>query len=438
MKRFFRSWLNCSGSKQASSSIYMNKIPMIEPLEKRQLLAAGPQVASIVCDNRGQSILTFTSTLKSTTVNSASVKVFTAGADLKLATADDVAVTSQLQVSGKLLYITANTQTGQFYRVVVTPAVKGTNGKAVVGNTTKGGNYDAVTTSQYFVARLSTPQGIVNIELANNTPNTNQNFIDYANAGYWDGTFFHRNAASVNATTFAETKSHFVLQGGGFKVNPAGLIDEVPVFTIAGGNPRTVINEPINTNAIWTIAMAKVGTASSRFPDPVNSATNQFFFNLQDNASNLDNQNGGFTAFGTVINDGSRTVVANLDNIYPLAPASTITLDPVGQGPIFDSTNTSAAVLSNDSPVGNGGTPGQGLFDNLPVQNANTLVSSKKLVPLRDLVIIYRVSLQMGVLPTATAGQITVPFAQRAAHSDIVTHVASSHGAATRLSQFAR
>jgi len=32
-----------------------------------------------------------------------------------------------------------------------------------------------------------------------------------------------------------------------------------------------------------------------------NSATNQFFFNAADNSSNLDNQNGGFTVFGDVV-----------------------------------------------------------------------------------------------------------------------------------------
>ncbi|WP_200988936.1 Calx-beta domain-containing protein [Anabaenopsis elenkinii] len=42
-----------------------------------------------------------------------------------------------------------------------------------------------------------------------------------------------------------------------------------------------------------TIAMAKLGN------NP-NSATSQWFFNLEDNSSNLNNQNGGFTVFGQV------------------------------------------------------------------------------------------------------------------------------------------
>ena len=43
--------------------------------------------------------------------------------------------------------------------------------------------------------------------------------------------------------------------------------------------------------------MAKVGG------DP-NSATSQWFINLNDNSNNLDNQNGGFTVFGRILGSG--------------------------------------------------------------------------------------------------------------------------------------
>lgn len=43
--------------------------------------------------------------------------------------------------------------------------------------------------------------------------------------------------------------------------------------------------------------------------DP-NSASSQWFFNVEDNSTSLDPQNGGFTVFGQVIDDGMEIVDA--------------------------------------------------------------------------------------------------------------------------------
>jgi cyclophilin family peptidyl-prolyl cis-trans isomerase len=58
---------------------------------------------------------------------------------------------------------------------------------------------------------------------------------------------------------------------------------------------------PQRSNVRSTIAMAKISG------DP-NSATSEFFYNLEDNSATLDTQNSGFTVFGQVINDTMKTV----------------------------------------------------------------------------------------------------------------------------------
>jgi peptidyl-prolyl cis-trans isomerase A (cyclophilin A) len=101
----------------------------------------------------------------------------------------------------------------------------------------------------------------------------------------------------------------FVLQGGDYdavdRTNttwPPNLESIYSDFTqgldYAPPFPLNIDNEfgvgPLIHNTFGTMAMAK----SSGNPD---SAANAFFFNLADNSSNLDNQNGGFTVFGQIL-----------------------------------------------------------------------------------------------------------------------------------------
>ena len=134
--------------------------------------------------------------------------------------------------------------------------------------------------------RVQTVLGDIDIELFDAVaPLTVQNFLNYVNDGDFDGTFIHRSVPG------------FVLQGGGFGFDSASGAPE----RIATDAP--VVNEFNRSNMRGTVAMAKLGG------DP-DSATSEWFVNLADNSANLDSQNGGFTVFGQVINNGMTVVDA--------------------------------------------------------------------------------------------------------------------------------
>lgn len=120
------------------------------------------------------------------------------------------------------------------------------------------------------------------------TPQTVNNFLDYVNSGAYANNVVHRSVPG------------FVIQMGGFTYNNA-----FPLDSVATGTP--VNNEPELSNLRGTIAMAKLSG------NP-NSATSQFFVNLENNATILDPQNGGFSVFGQVLGDGMEVVdaIANL------------------------------------------------------------------------------------------------------------------------------
>lgn len=139
------------------------------------------------------------------------------------------------------------------------------------------------------MVRVETDRGPIDLQLYDtDAPATVSNFLNYVRRGAFDGTFFHRLVKG------------FVMQGGGFKFNDAVL----PHVSAVPSDPP-VVNEfsASRSNLRGTLAMAKLGGNA-------NSATNQWFVNLANNASNLDGQNGGFTVFGRVTAPGMLTVDA--------------------------------------------------------------------------------------------------------------------------------
>jgi len=137
--------------------------------------------------------------------------------------------------------------------------------------------------------RFETNVGNINVQLLPaDAPKTVANFLQYSNSGAFNGSFIHRSVPG------------FVFQGGGYTWSDSAGPVAIP-------NNAPVVNEFKISNTRGTIAMAKLGT------DP-NSATSQWYFNLVDNSSNLDNQNGGFTVFGRVADAASLAVMDAIAN----------------------------------------------------------------------------------------------------------------------------
>ncbi len=116
----------------------------------------------------------------------------------------------------------------------------------------------------------------------NTTPITTNNFIEYVNDGSFDKTLIHRLV------------SDFVIQGGGYTW-PSLASNQSGGYPLRVKSKGEIINEPINSNLMGTIAMAKVSGQP-------NSATSEWFINLSDNKS-LDTQNEGFSVFGHLLGD---------------------------------------------------------------------------------------------------------------------------------------
>lgn len=195
------------------------------------------------------------------------------------------------------------------------------------------------------IVRFETVLGNIDVRLYDTkTPLTTQNFMNYVEDGDWDDTFFHRSVPG------------FVIQGGGFKFTDAGGVSSVP-------QDPAVMNEFGLTNIRGTIAMAKLGSGP-------NTATNQWFFNLADNAANLDNQNGGFTVFGRVLGTGMTVVdaIAAIPRFNAGSPFDSLPLRNYTGGTIMDANlaNVTRIIERNLAP-------GDYNFDGV-VNNADYLV----------------------------------------------------------------
>ena len=124
---------------------------------------------------------------------------------------------------------------------------------------------------------METSLGSIKLELyEEKAPVTVENFLAYADKGFYDGTIFHRVIKG------------FVIQGGGFTADMKQKETAPPIHNEADNGLK---------NERGTIAMARTFA--------LDSATSQFYINLQNNR-NLDHtgprvSDFGYAVFGRVI-----------------------------------------------------------------------------------------------------------------------------------------
>ena len=151
---------------------------------------------------------------------------------------------------------------------------------------------------------IDTSAGVIKVELfADAAPKTVANFLDYVNSKFYDGTQFHR------------VIDGFMIQGGGFTTDFKQKPTKPPIPIESEQSSKAGLS-----NQPGTVAMARTG-------DP-NSATSQFFINVNDNKSlnfrEANAQGYGYTVFGKV--------VEGMDVVNKIAKSPKGATGPVGPG----------------------------------------------------------------------------------------------------------
>jgi cyclophilin family peptidyl-prolyl cis-trans isomerase len=161
---------------------------------------------------------------------------------------------------------------------------------------------------------MKTSMGEITIELDRaKAPVTVENFLQYVEAGHYDGTIFHR------------VIPRFMIQGGGFTADMQQKPTRPAIKNEAGNGLK---------NLTGTIAMARTSV--------VDSATSQFFINVADNAA-LDHrgetpQDFGYAVFGKVV--AGMDVVQEIESVPTRAqgghqnvPVTPVVIESVGVAP---------------------------------------------------------------------------------------------------------
>ncbi len=122
---------------------------------------------------------------------------------------------------------------------------------------------------------IKTSMGDIIVELnSKDAPITTENFLSYVDSEFYDNLIFHR------------VMDGFMVQGGGFDISGKQKETHAPIKLESNNGLK---------NSKYTIAMARTNV-----PD---SATSQFFINVEDNYPlDYSINNPGYAVFGKVIN----------------------------------------------------------------------------------------------------------------------------------------
>jgi peptidyl-prolyl cis-trans isomerase B (cyclophilin B) len=124
---------------------------------------------------------------------------------------------------------------------------------------------------------LHTTAGLIRLELdEEKAPVTVANFVDYVNAGHYDGTVFHRVIKG------------FMIQGGGFEPGLKQKPTKEPITNEANNGLK---------NDKYTVAMARTSAPHSASAQFFINGTNNDFLNFKSESA----QGWGYAVFGKVV-----------------------------------------------------------------------------------------------------------------------------------------
>lgn len=167
--------------------------------------------------------------------------------------------------------------------------------------------------SQQSTIVMQTTMGEITLDLDfENAPISAQNFLDYVQDGFFDGTIFHRIIPG------------FMVQGGGFTPDMKQKQTKTPIKNEA-------------TNGLKNLR----GTLSMARTQVVDSATCQFFINLVDNDF-LDHKGQSANAYGYAV---FAKVTAGMDVVDAMAKVAT------GNNPPHQDVPTEPIIIEKASAV---------------------------------------------------------------------------------------